>query len=317
MTQHDTHHQDNLAERVLERIEDEHLTPRSRWVFILQNYLFWILGALALALGALAFSATLFQATIVDWSLSLVTHTSFFDFFIEAAPLLWVSALALFILIGYMNVHRTVHGYRYPVIVVTLGSVLLSVTFGSGLYAVGLGGALDEAIGDHPPLYRPIVAKERSWWLAPEKGLLTGQVVEVASGTDSFVLRDFSGQSWEIDGSGFDDQELSALAAHGEEVRIVGLPTAVSVPAAESAQMMSASATATATTTVFRACAVLSRERDKDKRNASLESHDESCENVRPYRQLRDLEKDKKDKENKEDRKDRKDDNDSDDTDDE
>ncbi|MFA5942421.1 MAG: hypothetical protein WC798_01995 [Candidatus Paceibacterota bacterium] len=289
----------DLAKRVIGCITSKRLTPRPRWVFTFKNYFFWILGALAITLGAFAFSAMLFQITFVDWSLSSVTHASFFAFFLAAAPFLWVSALALFIIVGQVNIRRTSHGYRYPIIAMTLGSMFLSVAFGGGFYMAGLGGDLDEAIGDHPPLYRSIVAQERSWWLAPEKGLLTGHVVEVASGTSSFVLRDLSGQSWEIDGNNLSDQVLSAVTS-GEEVRIVGLPAPTSVSTMTSASVRVPTA-ATTTITTFHACFVLSRERDREK-VSSPESYDESCENIRPYRHLRDLgKKNKKDEEEKKD----------------
>jgi hypothetical protein len=281
--QHNTN--DNFANRVLERIEEKHLTPRPRYEFILKNYFFWTLGALAVIIGAIAFSATLFEIENVDWRLSAATHSSFFSFFLAAVPFVWILALALFILIGYINIRLTNHGYRYPLTIIALGAVLTSITLGIGLYAIGFGGRIDEAIGDHPPFYRPILAAEHDWWLAPDKGLLGGQVVSAASDISSFALRDFSGHVWNIDGSNLRGPDL-AVVARGGIVRIVGIPIS-------------------ATSTVFHACFVFPWETygyfrstppppplaaiaSTSEQNATSTRSD-ACKNIRPYQQLNDI----------------------------
>jgi hypothetical protein len=214
---------DQLARRVLGRIDSEHLAPRPRWEFLLKNYTFWGLGALAVLFAALAFSATLFQIRNVDWRLSPATHPDLFSFFLATAPFFWVIALALFTLVGYLYVRRTTHGYRYSLIAIMLAAVLLSFVLGTILYATGLGGALEEGIGDHPPFYRPILVEERAWWLAPEKGLLGGDVEKVAPDESSFVLRDFSGQTWTIDTSDLRARDLATIVSGGT-VRVIGVP---------------------------------------------------------------------------------------------
>ena len=282
MNTHD-HHTDHLAQRVFEHIKDEHLTPRPRWEFIFKNYLFWTLGALAVVLGALACSATLFEVENVDWRLSVATHSSFFSFFLVAVPFVWILTLALFILIGYINIRRTNHGYRYSLTLIAIGAVMTSLTLGVGLYAIGFGGRVDEAIGTHPPFFRPIIAEERSWWLAPEKGLLGGQVINTTADIASFAVRDFSGRVWQIDGSDLRDPDLT-IVARGGIVRIVGVPLS-------------------ATSSVFHACFVFPWETRGDfrkgppphplaaiastsQKNATTTRGD-ACENIRPYQQLR------------------------------
>jgi hypothetical protein len=214
---------DQLAERVLGRITNEHLTPRPRWEFLLKNYVFWGLGALAVVFGSLAFSATLFEIQNVDWRLSPATHSDLFSFFLATAPFIWVFVLALFTLFGYLYVRRTTHGYRYPLATIMLSVVLLSLVFGTGLYLVGFGGDVEQAVGDHPPFYRPILVSERAWWLAPQKGLLGGEVANVAPDDSSFVLIDFSGQTWKVDTSDLRAPDLATIA-HGGTVRIIGSP---------------------------------------------------------------------------------------------
>ncbi|HQT82545.1 MAG TPA: hypothetical protein PLW99_00090 [Candidatus Paceibacterota bacterium] len=277
---------DHLAKRVLDRIVDEHLTPRPRWEFLFKNYFFWSLGALAVALGALAFSATLFEITNVDWRFSTVTHPDFLTFFLAVAPFFWVIALALFLLIGYANIRSTKHGYRYSLATLALGAVLTSLALGSMLYATGLGGAVDAAIGDHPPFYRPIIAAQHSWWLAPERGLLGGQVIQADPSGASFTLRDFNGHIWQVSGSDLRTPDLTAVA-RGGTVRVVGVPT-------------------TATSTAFHACFIFTwRTNGKfpgsqlapsftlhvasTSERGEADARSEICRDIRPYQQLRSI----------------------------
>jgi len=280
MTFMSDHPSKNFAERVLERIENEHVVPRPRWEFIFKNYFFWTLGALAVVLGACAFSATFFEIVNVNWRFSVVTHANFLSFFLAAVPFLWIFVLALFILTGYINIRRTRHGYRYSLTIIALGAVLTSLTIGSGLYAAGFGAMLEKSIGDHPPFYRPILIQERSWWLAPGKGLLGGEVEQIAPDAASFSLRDFSGRLWQVDESDLSSSGLSVVA-HGGTVRVVGPPAGRTGPAVSA-------------TTTFHACFVFpweangGRQTQINKQNAAP-TQSEACKSIRPYRQLHDI----------------------------
>jgi hypothetical protein len=212
-----------LADRVISRIKGEGIRPRPRWEFFVKNVAFWALGAFAVALGALAFSAGLFEVENAGWRFYAATHGSLFMFALEAMPFLWLLALALFILLGYANIRRTKRGYRYPLALIAFGAVLTSVALGTGLYAAGFGAELEEALGDHPPFYRPILVEQRAWWDAPGKGLLGGSVVSMATDTATFVLKDFSGKTWTVSSAGLPRDNV-AFIARGGVVRVVGVP---------------------------------------------------------------------------------------------
>ena len=213
-----------LAARIFERIEGDKLTPRPRWEFVFKNYVFWTLGAVAVVLGAFAFAAGVFEVQNAGWSYATATHPDFLTFFLAVAPFLWIVALVLFISLGYVNIRRTERGYRYPLAVIAIGAVLTSVALGSGLYAAGFGGEIEESLGTHLPFYRPIISEEHEWWLAPQKGLLGGTVISLASTTQRFVLRDFSGRIWSVDTTDLRGNDLIVLS-RGGTVRVVGVPT--------------------------------------------------------------------------------------------
>jgi hypothetical protein len=216
-------HTSDLAKRVLDRIEGERLAPRPRWEFLARDWFFWLLGGVSVAFGASAIAAALFELANADWRFWAATHGDFAAFFLAAAPFLWILALALFVLVGYVNLRRTRRGYRYPFWLIALGSVLTSAVLGSALFAAGLGEPIEEALGDHPPFYRPIEAAERGWWDAPGKGLLGGTVVGVSSSSDSFYLKSFDGVLWRVDAGALGATSTTA-AERGGVVRVVGVP---------------------------------------------------------------------------------------------
>ncbi len=212
-----------LSKRVVALIERERLAPRPRSYFVLIDWLFWAFGAVAVLLSAATFAAALFEILSVGWRYHSATHADFLSFFVSVVPVLWIVVLALFAFLGYENVRRTKKGYRYPLPLLVLGAVLASVALGTVLYAAGVGEAVEQGIGDHPPFYRPIAFVERDWWLRPELGLLAGEVRAEASGRASFTLEDFSGRVWTVDAADLRPPDLAVLA--GGRVRVVGVPT--------------------------------------------------------------------------------------------
>lgn len=288
---HDTTHETPLAERVLARIHEGEVTPRPRWAFLFENYFFWGSGVLAVVLGAVACSALIFEIANVDWRFADVTHTNLISFFLDAAPFLWIGVVVLFLFLGYRTVRKTNHGYRYPLTVIAVGAVLLSLTLGSGLYVLGLGSTVENMAGDHIPFHRSILTRQHTWWLAPSRGLLGGEVVAVASDTSSFLLRDWNGTSWQVDAGDLHTPDR-ANVVRGGDVRVVGLPVSVT----------------TATSSTFHACFVLPWEvRGGDRRlspafpfpvNAAARVRlsttspsSEKCQGITPYGKLRALEK--------------------------
>lgn len=283
MTPTHPHDDGNLAKRVFDRITEERLTPRPRWEFVFQNYFFWGLGVVAVAIGALAFSAIIFEVQNADWEYAFVTHSGLLSFFLDAAPFLWIAVLALFVGIGYLNVRKTNHGYRYSLTVIALGAVLASLALGSALYEKGFGSLVEEFAGDTLPFHRSILAEQHTWWLAPEKGLLGGTIVASAPDVSSFELRDFNGATWRVDASDLRAPNLVAVARAGL-VRVVGVPM-------------------TATSSVFHACFVFPWETYGASRGGPaplplaliasttdrprLLPRSDACKQIRPYDQLR------------------------------
>jgi hypothetical protein len=290
---------DGVAKRVLDRIDREHMRPIARSHFILQNLLLWAFGAVSIVFGAVAAAAALFAIANAGWRYYVATHDNLLTFIVQTAPFVWLITFAIFVLVGYEIFKRTKSGYKYPFFAVALGSIVLSLLLGVGLYAFGLGEVFDDALGA-VPFYHPTIATEESLWSHPEKGLLAGRVVSLAPDFSSFTLLSFDGSLWTVDGDDLRHFDETALA-RGGLVRVVG------VPFTGTTTTNIATTTATSTdATAFHACFVFPWEvyggfganhldmpfmHLLGERNDSAERSSE-CKDVRPYAPLRALEED-------------------------
>ncbi len=113
-----------LAKRVLGRIEEEGIHPRPRLLFLAGNWGFWALGAASVLLGAAAIAAALFEIVNAGWGLRAALHHDIFSFVLKVMPVVWLLSLLLFIALGYLNIRRTKRGYRYPLSLIVLASVV-------------------------------------------------------------------------------------------------------------------------------------------------------------------------------------------------
>lgn len=236
--EHETTHSPELAGRIIARINEEHITPRPRWQFVLENWVFWTIGGVAVLVGAIAVAGAFFKIVHAGWQYQVATHDTWLAFVLDAAPLVWLLLLVAFILIGYFNIRFTKRGYRYPFIVIVVGVVLSSTSVGVGLYALGLGEVFDDALGQ-VPFYHPVSMVQQGLWSRPDRGLIAGEVLR-ENEDGSFTLQEFNGPTWTVDGTDLRGPD-EAVIDEGKLVRVVGVPV---------------SATSTASTTPFHACFV-------------------------------------------------------------
>lgn len=230
----------HLPEKIIERIEQEHVVPKPRWQFSLANQFFWALWALSLVFAASAAAAMIFALANSGWEFRSVTHDSAFSYLIDVLPVFWIAALIVFILIAYENMKRTKLGYRYPVrLIVGLG-LFASLVAGAALFVSGWGEGVERGVGKHIPLYKPALESQKRIWLNPSKGLLGGEVTQADARYTTFTVRTFDGDVWLINGDDLGSHERGFLFQKGV-IRIVGFP---------------ATATTTMEPPVFHACMI-------------------------------------------------------------
>jgi len=214
-----------FAARILAKIKTNKMAPKPRWQFLLKNYVVWLAGLLALLIGAAAVSVMIYLFKYNDWEIYEQTHKTLAEFFLLTLPYFWFIFLGFFVFVVYYNLKHTKHGYRYPLSVVILAPIALSIILGSGFFLIGWGERIDNVLGRQAPLYDRVINRQLAFWFNPEEGRLTGVVVDFAEGEEElFYLIDPAGNHWEI--SRQIDQTLidQALNKHLREFLEVGGP---------------------------------------------------------------------------------------------
>lgn len=192
----------SLAEKTLETIAKQHITPVSPWKFRLVRAVLWI-GIFAI--GALAILVTGFALHIVietDWLAYRRANLLWTEAVLVSLPILWIFLLIVFVVVGMILFVRTTHGYRYLRSLLMLGFVGVSVSFGMLLEF----SPLDEPVENfflgslkHREILRKIIPSVEEQWSQPEYGLLGGAVVQSNAAMSTLELRDFQDATWEVD----------------------------------------------------------------------------------------------------------------------
>lgn len=212
----------DFAHKVLDRIEEERLTPRPKWQFRIKEGLFWLFWIVSILIGSLLAAAMLFAFANAGWEYRLITHQNLFGFVMQVLPTVWIVALIGALLLAYENFRHTARGYRLPLAAVIGFSLLGTMLGGFLLYIGGAGRAVEEGLGARLPIYRPVMQKQKQLWTSPEQGLLAGEVVDYDRERLMLRLRSFNGDIYLMSAQALADDSRDLLVER-EPVRIVGV----------------------------------------------------------------------------------------------
>lgn len=186
---------DNLADEILEKINDQHIKPRPKWEFTLRNYFGWCLVVVSLIIGAMAFSVVIFMFNNNQWDLYDEVSGNMIAFILATLPYFWLIILAAFAYFVYINFKNTPRGYRYSAFLVIMAGVLISMIFGFIFYNLGLGQAIDDVFARKAPLYNQLINRRPRLFYHPENGILPGRIREIIN-PEQFMLDDFNRNEW-------------------------------------------------------------------------------------------------------------------------
>jgi hypothetical protein len=208
----------SFDQKLVAKIKEEKMAPRPRWHFLLKNYVIWATGLLSLLIGAAAVSVMIYLLKYNDWEIYDQTKHGFGEFILMTLPYFWLLFLALFVYILYYNFKHTKRGYRYPVWLIALLSVLASALLGLVFFLSGLGEQIDDVLGAQAPWYEKVLNQQIPFWFSPSEGRLTGIVID--RGVDNeFTIIDPAGALWQV------DLAANNLSAYKEVV--VGVPVRI------------------------------------------------------------------------------------------
>lgn len=213
----------DFSEKILKRIDQEKIAPRSRWYFVSHNMFVWATGVLALLLGAGVFAIVLFRIIHTDFYAYTFAGDTPLQSIMEWLPLFWFIFFGVFVYASYRYFQKTDHGYKYPVWVISLVVCAASIILGAFVFSVGVVPKIERALTVHVPGYYPFEKIRAERTVRPHKGHIAGEVLWTNSVDQLFALRDFTGKEWYITFEMLTPEER-ALLVPSTTIRVIGLP---------------------------------------------------------------------------------------------
>ncbi len=187
----------DLKSKVLDRLKKQEVKVKPKWQFTLKNAAYWTSFGIATLLGAIAMSLVIFKLLNNDWDVYKLAGYTLPSFFFRTLPYLWILIFATFSFLSYNNFRHTKGGYKQPMAIVILASLLVSMVLGFLIYLFNGAQYLDQQALNRFKFYQSIEFKHRQeLWSNPDNGLIAGEVIELEEG--SFKLEDFKGNTWTI-----------------------------------------------------------------------------------------------------------------------
>lgn len=212
-----------LKTRVLDRIEQEDLNPRSSFYFKCHELTVWVLWVLSVLIGALAIAVSLFAITYQKYAFYEATHENLITFMVEALPYLWFVILVFMILLAVFNVRNTKKGYRYPLWQIVISSLVFSFVGGYAMHFAGMGFMIDQKLGEYIAMYQSQEKMESRLWQNPGEGRLVGflALTENTSGDEKIIFKDIKNTKWEVNVTNLQEDDFIILNS-GKKMKVLG-----------------------------------------------------------------------------------------------
>ena len=187
---------DDLSNKIISRIDTQHLKQIPRWRFILLRVVFLMFALLSIIVGGLALGTMFFLfLDFRNHGLPAIPHDLFE--FLLFIPYIWLIVFVSFILIGRESVKHIKKGYRYKLYMIIIVIVFLSVVFGSFFNLTGVGEVTHQFLNDRVPIYNFATYDSMEAWNKPSIGKLAGIVVSIKD-QNNFSVIDLKKHVWHI-----------------------------------------------------------------------------------------------------------------------
>ena len=208
------------AEKILKTIKDKQIRPKSKWFFLLKNYLIWTLFTISVFIGAIAISVIFFSLADNDWDIYRNLNKNISTYILISLPYIWIVILTSFSFLAYFNYKHTKRGYRINPLMIVSGSIFISIFLGIAFYFAGLGQIIEYKLSNNIPYYEKIIAHRFIMWNNPERGLLAGKIIKIDS-ANNFYIKALDNKVWKIIGNNILWQG-KAEKGSGERIKIIG-----------------------------------------------------------------------------------------------
>jgi len=218
------------SDLILDEIEKRNVVPIPRWRFILKRSIFWILAAISVITGSIAMVTAIYVFFDNDFIVDqanidrLFAQRPFIEEVVESIPYVWLIAMFLFILAAYYGFRHTKKGYRYPMLRIVTGSLLVSLLISGVLNIFDVGKYIHRYLIENIQGYDHLVYTNEIRWTQMEKGLLGGKVVSQSIPEHLIVVKDYKKRLWTVDIASA-DMNSGIRIVPGRYLKITGIKT--------------------------------------------------------------------------------------------
>ncbi len=211
----------DLIQEAIAKIEEQKITPESKWKYMVKKYGMWFLFACVAVLGALSFSIALDTGRNLDWDLYHFMHQSRFVYVLSILPYFWIILIAAFLLFAFFDIRKTEVGYRYSrfkIAVIIFGSVVI---FGLLISLFDFGGKLHTKLEKDISFYgHHMMTTKETQWMQPSKGLLAGTIISISE--NALTITDLEDMTWYIAMNEKTIVKPSVDITQGEMIKLIG-----------------------------------------------------------------------------------------------
>ncbi len=177
-------------DQIIQKIKNENLKPINKNIFLFRKVSIWFLFAVTTVFGAYAFAFFFLKILSVDFDNWYYFNNSYNGFLIENIPIVWIMLFMFNLLLMFCLFKKTNKGYKYSIVFVGVGSLMISFF---------LGIVLAKTLAYKGLLIDRFENERVMNWTNPESGRLSGEVIFI--NTDYLLIRDIKDDVWNVNTS--------------------------------------------------------------------------------------------------------------------
>lgn len=214
-----------LANKLLDSIKEENITPKPRWVFLFRNYFLWGVSGAFVLVGGISVSVIIYVSRYSEWGVYRQLTDGWPEFLLLVLPVFWLVLLGLAVALVVYDLKHTKKGYKYSLTTVATTVILASALLGVFFFYTGMGRAIDNVLGSRAPYYSQVINPRVGFWCQPDQGRLAGIIASIVN-EDEFILGGCLKRSWTVEIGGQMENSPSRQKNNSSYIK-VGVPVRV------------------------------------------------------------------------------------------
>lgn len=189
-----------LSSKILRKIKEGKVTPKSRWYFIFIHILLGTAILTSIMIGGMAVAIIIRHCAATDWEMADRFSNGPVRSFFLIIPYIWFILIGITIFFADTLFKYTKKGYRVKLWQIITASVALSIILGSIFFFTKADRPVEEGLRTNVESYAEWIEKRNRLFADPEKGILAGKIIFIEP-NQVWELLDFHGKEWLVETS--------------------------------------------------------------------------------------------------------------------